>query len=104
MKNHCVTARRQQPRDLHSTNFQYSLVSDLRLTAWLKESTSTRNVTRFPRIKFASSNSSINLSALALAPVSTGKREEPNAGEKQKQEIQKIQFRVVRSIITLNLC
>ena len=32
MKNHCVTARHQKPRDLHSTHFQYRSVFDLQLT------------------------------------------------------------------------
>ena len=92
MKNHCVTARHQQPRDLHSTHFQYSSVFDLRLTEQLKESTSTRNVPRFTRAKLASSNNTINLSALASAPVSTRKRGETIAEEKQKEQMKKITF------------
>ena len=90
MKNHCVTFQHQQPRDLHSTHFNYGLVFDLRLTAWLKESISARKVSLFPRTKLATSNSTINLLALASVPVSTGKREETIAEEKQKDQMKKI--------------
>ena len=41
------------------------------------------------RTKLASSNSTINLSALASAPVSTRRRGETNAEEKQKEQILK---------------